>query len=150
MHRPARIMLAALIAMAVSSQVPAHQGAKGVVKERMDAMESMAKAMKAISQKLRSKRDLESIKRDAKSIQEGAAKMLSLFPSGSDGHPSAAQRTIWSKWTDFEAKAQELATESGKLAERDTRDAKALTEQVARVSQTCSSCHDTYRAKHQH
>jgi cytochrome c556 len=144
------IMLTALFAVAVPLTVRAHEGVKGVVKERMDAMESMAKAMKAISQKIKSKRDLESIKREAKSIQEGAAKMPSLFPSESDGHPSAAQPAIWSRWTDFEAKAQELATESGKLAEADTRDAKGLTKQVARVSQTCSSCHDTYRAKHQH
>jgi cytochrome c556 len=143
-------MLAALFAASVPSQLPAHEGAQGVVKERMDAMESMAKAMKSIAQKLKSKRGLELIKSEARSIQEGAAKMPSLFPSGTDGHPSAAKPTIWTKWTDFEAKAQELASESAKLAEGDTRDAKVLTSQVARVSQTCSSCHDTYRAKHQH
>ena len=146
----AKIMIAAFLAASVPLQLPAHEGAKGVVKQRMDAMESMAKAMKAIAQRLQSKRDLELIKSEARSIQGPAAKTLSLFPPGTDAHPSAAKPTIWSKWTDFEAKAQELATESGKLAEGDDRDAKALTRQVARVSQTCSSCHDAYRAKHQH
>jgi cytochrome c556 len=144
------MVLTALVAASVPLQLPAHEGAQGVVKERMDAMESMAKAMKAIAQTIKSKRDLELIKQEARSIQDGAAKMPSLFPSGTGGHPSAAKPTIWSKWTDFEAKAQALATESAKLADDDTRDAKALTRQMARVSQTCSSCHDSYRAKHQH
>jgi cytochrome c556 len=143
-------MLTALFAAFIPSQLPAHEGAKGIVKERMDGMASMAKAMKSIAQKLKSKRDLELIRNEARSIQEAAAKMPALFPSGTDGDPSAAKPTIWTKWTDFEAKAQELATESAKLVEGDTRDAKALTSQVVRVSQTCSSCHDTYRAKHQH
>jgi cytochrome c556 len=150
MRRITCIVLAALSAASVPSQLPAHEGAQGVVKERMDAMEAMAKAAKAIGQRLKSKRDLELIKREAASIQEAAAKIPSLFPPGTDGHPSSAKSTIWSKWTDFEAKAQELATESGKLAGADMRDAKALTKQMARVSQTCSSCHDAYRAKHQH
>jgi cytochrome c556 len=150
MRNAPRIVLTTLLAISIASPLPAHDEAKGVVKERMDAMELMAKSMKSITQKLRSKRDLDSIKDEAKSLQGAAAKMPSLFPVGTNEHPSAAKATIWRNWTDFEIKAGELAAESGKLAGSETLDAKTLTRQVLRVSQTCSNCHESYRAKHQH
>ena len=150
MRNAPQIMLLTALAVSNASPLPAHDDAKGVVKERMDAMESMAKSMKSITQKLKSRKDLDSIKVEAKAIQEAAAKMPSLFPVGSNEHPSGAKATIWGNWTDFEAKARELVTESAKLSEGDTRDAKALTSQARRVAQTCSSCHESYRAKHQH
>jgi cytochrome c556 len=150
MRNAPQIMIMTLLTVSIASPLPAHDDAKGVVKERMDAMESMAKSMKSITQKLKSKRDLDSIKDEAKTIQEAAAKMPSLFPAGTNEHPSGAKATIWQNWTDFEAKARDLATESGKLAGGETLDLRVLTKQVARVSQTCSNCHETYRAKHQH
>lgn len=150
MRNAPQIVLLTLLTVSIASPLPAHDEAKGVVKERMDAMELIAKSMKSITQKLKSKRDLDSIKGEGKLIQEAAAKMPALFPAGSNEHPSAAKATIWQKWTDFEAKARDLAAESGKLAESETLDAKTLTRQVARVSQTCSNCHESYRIKHQH
>lgn len=148
MRNAPQIMIMTALALFIASPLSAHDEAKGVVKERMDAMELMAKSMKSIAQKLKSKKDLDSIKGEGRSIQEAAAKMPALFPAGSNEHPSAAKATIWQKWTDFQAKARDLPAESGKLAGSETLDAKTLTRQVARVSQTCGNCHD--RAKHQH
>jgi cytochrome c556 len=128
----------------------AHQGhehATGVVKERMDLMESMAKAQKAIAQRLRTNRELELIRADARSIRELSEKIPSLFPPGSREHPSEAKAAIWQKWADFEAKARATQTESGKLAATDTRDINALTAQARAVSQSCGACHELYRAK---
>jgi cytochrome c556 len=147
---PLYIAAAAFLALSAAASVRAHEGATGVVKERMDAMESMAKAMKAVNQRLKHKRDLDAVKADARSIQEAAAKMLSLFPPGTNGHPSGAKAAVWRNWPDFEAKARVLATESGKLAEADTRDAKTLAAQARRISDACGSCHELYRVKHQH
>ena len=145
------ILFAAVLALTVASSAVAHEGATGVVKERMEAMESMAKAVKAINQRLKQKRELDSIKAHAKTIQDGAVKMLSLFPGGSGGHPSEAKNEVWQKWPDFEAKANALATASGKLAEQDARDVKALDAQARRVSEACGNCHELYRTKqHQH
>lgn len=136
------------LALSVASSGMAHEGATGVVKERMEAMESMAKAIKAIDQRIKQKRDLESVKSNAKSIQEGAVKMPSLFPSGTGKHPSEATAKVWQNWPDFEAKARALADESGKLAELDIRDLKALRAQALRVSDVCGNCHELYRVKH--
>jgi cytochrome c556 len=111
---------------AVVSSVLAHEGATGVVRERMEEMESMAKALKAISESLKRKRDLASVKDSARSIQKDAEKMLSLFPQGTGQHPSEATAKVWENWPDFERRARALATESAKLAEMDVRDLRAL------------------------
>ncbi|MEA2985011.1 MAG: hypothetical protein QOD94_1265 [Alphaproteobacteria bacterium] len=140
----------ALVLFAASS-VTAHEGASGVVKERMVSMESMATALKIITQRIKRKHDLESVKSNARSIAEGAASMSTLFPPGTGQRPSEAKAQLWQNWADFEAKAQALATESGKLAALDTRDLKALNAQAMRVSDACGNCHELYRAKqHQH
>jgi cytochrome c556 len=142
-----RPLCAIALVLSVLSSVAAHEGATGVVRERMDAMESMTKAMKAIDQRIKQKGDLEAVKTHAKSIQEDAVKMPSLFPPGTGKHPSEATAKVWQNWPDFEAKARALATESGKLAEVDIRDLKALNAQALRVSDVCGDCHELYRAK---
>ena len=143
----------ALATLTALRGVTAHEGATGLVKERMDAMEAMAKAMKTITQRVKANRDLGSIKGDARAIQELAGKITSLFPPGSTQHPSGAKPAIWQKWSDFDAKAGALAAESDKLAKTDARDAKSVAAQVRVVSQVCSGCHELYRAKmpkHEH
>jgi cytochrome c556 len=90
----------------------------------MDAMENMAKAMKAITQRLRDNREVELVKADARSIHALAQTMTSMFPPQSNQHPSEARESIWQNWPDFEAKAQTLVVESGKLANADARDAR--------------------------
>jgi cytochrome c556 len=128
----------------------AHQGhehATGVVKERMELMESMAKAQKAITQRLRANRELELIKADARSIRELSEKIPSLFPPGSREHPTAAKEAVWQKWSDFDARVRALQTESEKLAATDARDIKALAAQARALSQSCGACHELYRAK---
>jgi cytochrome c556 len=139
------------LALFTASSPVAHEGATGVVKERMEAMESMAKALKIISQRIRQKRDLGAIKPNATLIREGAERMLAMFPPGTGKHPSEAAAKVWQNWPDFEVKTRALVTESGKLAELDTRDLKALDAQALRVSDVCGDCHELYRAKqHQH
>jgi cytochrome c556 len=139
----------ALVAtFAVVASVAAHDQATGVVKERMDAMQSMAKAMKAITQRIKANRDLGSIKGDAQAIREFALKMTLSFPPGSNQHPSGAKPAIWQKWPDFESQARGLAAESDKLAQTDARDAKAIAAQARAVAQSCGKCHEVYRQKH--
>ena len=143
-------MLAAAVLMAGGSAIFAHQAhehATRVVKERMDLMESMAKAQKAISQRLKARRDLELVKADARSIRELAAKIPSLFPPGSREHPSEAKAAIWQNWPDFEKKARAVEAESEKLAATEARDVKALTAQARALTDACGACHELYRAK---
>ena len=128
----------------------AHEGATGIVKERMDAMGSMEKLTKAINDRIKAKRDLAAVKSDAETLQKLAAGILPLFPAGSNAYPSAAKDAIWQNWPDFEAKARALEGESGKLAATDSKDPKALLAQFRSVFRVCSDCHETYRAEQHH
>jgi cytochrome c556 len=139
--------LAAAVVATLASSAPAHEGATGVVKERMDAMETMAKAMKAITQRIKASRDLAPIRNDARTVHGLAEKMTTLFPPGTAGHPSGAKPVIWTKWSDFEAKARALVAESDKLAKIDPSDGKAVAAQARVVSQNCGGCHELYRQK---
>ena len=90
---------------------------------------------------------MSAIKDDARAIAERAAHMVHLFPPDSTQHPTEAKATIWQNFADFERKAKALEDESAKLAKNPGNDLAALAAQVRAVSQTCSSCHEAYRAK---
>ncbi len=144
---------ALVAAFAMVASVAAHEHATGVVKERMDAMESMAKAMKAMSERAKANRDLTAIKSDAQVIQRLTATITALFPAGSMQQPTQARAAIWQNWDDFENKARLTELESGKLAAVDAKDLKAVSAQLRALSQACSGCHERYRAKkpkHEH
>lgn len=139
---------AAIAALVVAAPLPAHDHATGIVKERMDGMESIGKVMKAIDQRIKAKRDLAPIAKDALRVQEIAAKMLSWFPPGSNQEPSEAKAAIWEHWADFEAKARALQIESGKLVSvAASGDPKAVAAQFRVVSRVCAECHETFRVK---
>jgi cytochrome c556 len=153
MRPPISTLGVAFVALAVLVTPPAllahkgHEHATGVVKERMEVMESMAKAQKAIAQRLKASRELDLIATDARSIQELAGKISPLFPPNSREPPSEAKASIWQNWSDFERKAQATATEAGKLAATAPHDVRVLTAQARAVSQACGACHELYRAK---
>ena len=124
-----------------------HDHATGVVKERMDMMDAIAKNMKAISERIKNKSDLSEIKAEAEAIAGHASHIIHLFPKGSMQKPTEARAAIWQNWSDFENKARAMEIESGKLAKLNTNDFVAVTAQVQAVSQTCSACHTKYRVK---
>jgi cytochrome c556 len=136
-------------AILASSVVPgiAHEHATGVVKERMDMMEAMAKRIKSIAERIKTKRDLTAIRVDAQALQALAPKMVHLFPPGSIDPPTDAKPRIWQNWSDFEAKAKALEAASANLADIDPKDFNALSMQMRALGRTCGDCHELYRAK---
>jgi cytochrome c556 len=150
MRKPTFLAPGIAILLLITVAPQAHEQATGMIKERMDAMEAMAKSMKVINQRLKEQRGLELVQREAKSIADAALKMPTLFPAGSNQHPSGAKAAIWSNWTDFEKKARSLAEASASVAEADLRNPRLLSAQARRVSESCVSCHELYRTKHRH
>jgi cytochrome c556 len=145
-----RAVAAPLCALAIAAAClpsAAHDHATGVVKERMEMMEVMAKRMKAIRERIEGKRDLAAIKADAEVIASHAPHVVHLFPPGSTQRPTDAKRTIWQNWPDFERKAAALETESKKLMSADPNNFDVLRAQVLAVSRTCGDCHEAYRIK---
>jgi cytochrome c556 len=147
--RPTRILPAALVAalFGVISVVSAHEGATGIVKERMDAMTTMSNTMKTIGRFIEANRNLAGIQDEADRIRNIAAHIPQWFPPGST-KPTDALPTIWQRWPDFQARAAQLEQESTKLATvAASGDPKAIAAQFRAVGQACSGCHQDFRAK---
>jgi cytochrome c556 len=111
-------------ALAVAVALPpvgavAHDGATGVVKERMDLMEDLAAAMKSIAAMLRGKEPYrpQKVKSLAREIEgHGREALTGLFPTGSLEAPTGAQPSIWTEWTRFRGLAEELSERAAALA----------------------------------
>jgi len=125
----------------------AHEHATGVVKERMDGMAAMAKSMKSIAQRIKTGRNLATVRTDAEAMLPLASKVATWFPSGSNQHPSEAKEEIWQHWVDFESKGKALEIAISKLTTIDTSNPSAVVVQVRAVNQACGACHEIYRQK---
>lgn len=145
-----RIAIRGFCALAIAAAcLPsmAHDHATGVVEERMDMMEVMAKRLKVIRERIDSKRDLAAIKADAEAIASHAPHLAHLFPPGSMQKPTDARGRIWQNWNDFERKATALEVESKKLVNTSANDLAALSTQARAVTEACGGCHEKYRTK---
>ncbi|MFW8635676.1 c-type cytochrome [Cribrihabitans pelagius] len=114
-----QIAIAAVAAGTAAGAVWAHGGATGIVKDRMDAMADMGKAMKALTPMMQGKApyDADAVRAAAGRIGGHAGEtMTELFPEGTDGMPSEAKPAIWSNWGEFSALAGQLETLSEGLA----------------------------------
>ena len=133
----------ALAAVLAGGAAWAHSGAMGIVKERMDAMGIMGKALKAATLAERSggASAQEFAALGAALQTHGGARMLALFPEGSGGGVSEVRPEIWEDWAAFERLAKTLEAQGRALA--GGGDAPDL----AAVQATCAACHERFRTK---
>lgn len=115
-----KTIAAACLAVAIGTGTAfAHGDATGIVKERMDAMDSMGKAVKALSEMFRGGTpfDAAEVSRQAAAIAvHGGEAMTRLFPEHSISGPSEARPEIWTDWDRFSALAGQLSDFAGALA----------------------------------
>ena len=132
----------------IATYAGAHEGATGVVKERMDLMKRQQRDMKLIGEMAKGKTAFDAAKaaEAARDIGVTSAKIPDLFPEGSDGHPSEALPSVWQEWDRFTKNAEELKRAAGALEQALTRgqDWKAA---LQTVTDGCKSCHQDFRAK---
>lgn len=110
----------ALAASAVAAVAMAHNGATGVVLERMNGMTAMRDTVAELAPMMQG-----AVPYDAFIVSEGAAviaghageTMLSLFPEGSLEGVTYAKPEIWSNWQDFAALAEEMRVYADALSE---------------------------------
>jgi cytochrome c556 len=144
------VAIAVALASAMAGAALAHEGATGVVKQRMDEMTRMNNHLKVILRSLRAKKNLDRIPAEAAAIHAIAGHVGALFPSGSGGHPSAAKDLVWQQWPDFEAKAKALVDASDDLARTDAADSKTLRARAGNLADACDNCHKDYRMTDHH
>ena len=96
-----RALLSATLALA-------HEGATGVVKERMDLMKRQQKDMKLIGDMAKGKTPFDAAKaaEAARDVSVTAKKIHELFPEGSAGGHSEAKQTIWTEWDQLHRKGE--------------------------------------------
>jgi cytochrome c556 len=123
----------------------AHDGATGIVKERMDNFKATQGHLKAIGGLMRSQ-DYAAIIEHAEQIKAWADKMPEYFPAGSGGAPSAAKARIWEDFDGFKAAAQTHATATqGIIDAAQAEDMTALTAAFRATADTCGGCHKFFK-----
>lgn len=130
----------------------AHDGASGVVRERMDAMSAIGKNMKPIGRMLKggAPYDPASVAKAAKAIaQHGGEAFTALFPDDSLQSPTEAAPAIWTDWQTFSGYADDLRSSAAALETlaRDGADKQAVAGAFGTLAGTCKSCHEAFRIK---
>ena len=123
----------------------AHDGATGIVKERMDMFKKNQNNLKVIKSHIRSE-DYDSIMKLADEIRDWAVKMPEYFPEGSNNKPSEASPAIWADFGGF----KDAALKNEKAAEKLVAAAQAenrneVVESFKAVAASCKSCHQSYK-----
>jgi cytochrome c556 len=138
----------ALLALAFASPSLGHEGATGIVKERMDAMKALGALTKAMAEKIKGNRNLPSLADDAKEIAAVSRRIPSWFPPGSTQAPTEASPAIWADFSAFEAQAAAMQREALSLAAiAPSGDPAPIAAQFRTMAAACKSCHDGFRTK---
>ena len=145
------VVWSALMVAAVLASLPAgaHVGASGIVKERMDDMEAIARAMKRIVEHANDDRifDRGDVALQASLIAGKAGRMEALYPPASNPPPSEAADEIWRDWEGFLAEANLMKVRAQSLMSSpmtaETR--RDIANDVTALAKSCRSCHERYR-----
>lgn len=144
------LVFAGVVAVAFIAQ--AHEGAKGVVKQRMDSMSAMGDAVKTIADMVKGKAEynIDEIRASAQVLTSHADKITGYFPDTEESkksHVSEALPNIWQDWPEFEAQAQNLEKAVSDLEKQAALelDERALRIVFAKTAKACSACHDDFR-----
>ena len=123
----------------------AHEGATGIVKERMDEFKASQQALKQIFAATKSA-DLDSVGPLAEQIKAWAERMPDYFPAGSDDSPSEAAPAIWTDFDGFRlAAARHAEAASGVISAANSGDVSATVTAARELAGTCKSCHQSHR-----
>ena len=123
----------------------AHEGAAGLIQERMDNFKQSQLHLKQVLRAAKSE-EFEEVERLASLLADWGEKLPALFPESSDQKPSEASPRIWQEFADFTARANDFALASKDLRNSaGTADQKAVIKAAMRVADSCKACHSAYR-----
>jgi len=145
------LLLGFLSALPMTS-VTAHQGATGVVKQRMDLMGSVGESMKTLKGEVKSAAgpDAATVAAAARTIAEKASQALPLFPEGSLDKPTETLPKVWQNWERFSVLMQKLEREAQQMeALANGANRAAIAKQFTVLGKNCRSCHTDFRKKKQ-
>ena len=125
----------------------AHEGATGLIAERMAVMTNIGRELKAIADLLAgSELDIATLAQHAEVLHENCHKVQNMFPLGSFDHHSHALPTIWEKPEEFADKMRQPHRATEKLtAIVASGDRAMIMASFEAVRDTCRGCHETFR-----
>ena len=123
----------------------ANEGAKGVVKERMDKFKMSKKMMQTIHKSIQNE-DFETIEKSATTLYNWSKEMIKYFPEGSDGAPSEASADIWLDPDGFKKAVNNFELASLKLINNSKeKDFDKTVDSFRSLAGTCKGCHQKFR-----
>ena len=145
------ILCAVVLSASFLSISFAHDGATGIVKQRMDMMSDVASSMKTLGQMIKGKNEYnpESAESAAIKIEKHSKHFHTLFPEGSTQDPSEALPAIWQDWEEFQKLLTIMENEASKLANiaSTAKSAEEIKVQFSTLGKTCGMCHEKFRLK---
>ena len=123
----------------------AHEGATGVVKERMDKFKMSKTMMKQINVSLR-ENDFENIEKSAQKLLSWSKEMSKYFPEGSDVSPSEASKNIWLDPNGFSKAIKNFEEASLELVNQaQVGNSEDSIQAFRNLANTCKGCHQKFR-----
>jgi cytochrome c556 len=145
-RRTATIVLGLGLATTAVAGYAAAQSADAVVADRQRLMKLHGALWKDIQDKAKAG-NVEAIAVSAEALAINARRIPSLFPPGSQTDKSKAKPEVWQKWSEFEAAARTLETQSEQLRDaslkKDADATNAIIKDFGR--QACGTCHTPFR-----
>lgn len=127
----------------------AHDGATGIIKERMKVMKFIGQNTKMIAPFAMGALDMnyKSVETSAQQISMAAESALAKFPKGSTSEESEAKPNIWENWAEFEGLLKKLSADAAQLQEMAKNEEFDLQEQFEKMAGNCKTCHTKFRQK---
>ena len=145
------LILAATLSAGTAIAAFGHGGASGIVKQRMDSMMAMGKALATVADMFKGKAtyDANKIAAAAAIVKDHAAEIDALFPdseSSREGKGTEALPAIWDDWDEFQTRSVELEMLAAELETAAmSGDKRAIRLGFAKVAKSCASCHTDFR-----
>ena len=127
------------------TQLYAHEGAKGIIKERMDKFKMSKNLMKKINKGLQND-DFLTIEKSAKTLLKWSKEMPNYFPEVSDTPPSEASSDIWLDPEGFKKAIKNFELASLQLITKSqNKDFDMTVNSFRSLAKTCKGCHQKFR-----
>ena len=123
----------------------AHEGATGVIKERMDKFKMSKRMMQTIHRSIQNE-DFETIGKSGITLLKWSKEMISYFPKGSDVAPFEASGDIWLDPEGFKKAVNNFELASLKIVDNSKEKNFDKTVVAFRgLARTCKGCHQKFR-----
>lgn len=122
------------------------KGSGDVVAERQRLMKLQGASWMDIQAKAKAG-NIEAIAVNAETLSMTAREIPALFPEGSLTDKSKAKPEVWQKWSEFQAAAKNLETQSEKLRDASRAKNAELTQSIVKDfgRNACGTCHTPFR-----